>query len=211
MARHPLWVPEGPNCDIRGGFNMRRFAAVVSMVLMGGMIAGLPYVVSGQGTGETRYEHVGEHDTWGIGRFVDTFDDTPKQWLTFSYQGDGEDEIRFVCWNEDNYGFFAYADGKVLDGPTQTKIKIDGNSVIETAAPLGYNVIMGNDQDGMRIVLKQMRTGEEVRIRVTTVDGTHTFRLPLLGFKEASDWVFKECRVSFEEQKEEKTNQDESE
>ena len=153
-------------------------------------------------TEESTYEYVGEHEAWVTGRFIDTFDDTPTSWLTYTQQSDNADMV-LICWDGSDYGFTATADGTRLTGPSQTKIKIDGNSVIEAAVPGGFNIFMGDDHDEIREVLRQMRVGEEVRIRITTSNGIHTFRLPLSGFREASDWVFRECKVAFEEQAEE--------
>ena len=185
---------------------MKRTSVVAFVALI---IGGLPCVVLGQGTAESRYEYVGEHAGWVLARFVDTFDDTPTSWLTYTQQGESA-QLNLVCWGGDDYGFVATADGETLTGPSQTKIKIDGNSVIEAAVPGGYNVFMADDHVEIREVLRQMRVGEEVRIRITTSNGTHTFRLPLLGFREASDWVFRECNVTFEEQTDAAGGQDQS-
>ena len=175
---------------------------IVVVALLCGLV-GLPHVVLGQGTADAVYEHVGEQDMWGIGRFVDTFDDTPIQWLTFASPGDENSEIRLVCFGgESTYGFFAYADGKALVGPTESKFKIDSNAVIETSAGIGYNAITGADFEAAQALLEQMRVGEEVRIRIITRDSSYTFRLPLAGFRSASDWVLKECNVMLEEQAE---------
>ena len=180
---------------------MRKLVVVVSIVLICGMTVDLSRVVLGQGTEEARFEYVAEYNGWHTARFIDNFDDTPTSWLTYIEHGEGS-HIRLVCWNDNEPGFFAMVNGKDLVGPFQTKIRIDSNAVIEVDAPVGYNAFLLTEQSIYRTVMEQMRSGKEVRFRITTVEGTNTFRLSLLGFKQASDWVLKECNVMLGEQTE---------
>ena len=100
-------------------------------------------VVFGQtGTDNVRPELLETYGVWGTGRYLDTFDDKPTSWFAGASQGD-LNAVFFTCYGKDQYGFLAAANGSLLDGPTETKVRIDSNLVIDTVPGAGLKVFIG--------------------------------------------------------------------
>lgn len=156
-------------------------------------------IVKASGSENSEAVYVAQHGDWTLNRLVDTFDDSELARFAFTDSASsGSDletpSVRVVCDRNGALNLMARTGGIMStlgsvwnSDPIEVKFKIDDDEIVETEGQ--YPSTLTTSRADLHTVVAQMLRGISARIRTQHGEEQHTFRVSLVGFTEALDWV----------------------